>query len=296
MWGWLAAAHAADTLDSSVLLGMGRVGLASSAENAAITLNPGLLPLRVRYDFQGQFRYGPDGGMTWGASAVDGRTSPKIAGGIAYCGDRSEPPLRVSELPGWAEPDAEIPNVKRHHDVALGIGVPFADRKVGFGIGANVGYFDNDRQGSGWLVDGYVGLGVHPVEPLTIGLSLRDFLPLETVEDRPLELGGGVRFDAKHGPSLEGDAIWLPDSTDDVPLTFAAGIDGGFDALGLRAGWRRDGLTGDHAVTAGLGIGSEGAALEYAVLVPLIDGLGLEDTVHQLSLRFAAPEDIPIPD
>ncbi len=294
MWLWLGAAQAADTFDSSALLGMGRVGVASADENAALTLNPGLLALESRYDFQGLFRYGPDGATMWGGSAVDGRTSPKISGGLSYCGDVAEPPLRTSELPGWKEPGVVVPNQKRHHDFSLGLGVPFAERQLSVGLGANLGYFQHDRQGSGWLFDVYAGVGARPARRVTLGLALRNPLPLG-VEDRPTEVAAGVRLDPRRWPALEVDAVWLPSSDDAVPLTLAAGTQAALDAVRLRAGWRRDGWTGVHAVTAGIGVAGPGAALEYAALVPLADDTDLAATVHQVSLRFAAPEPIPEP-
>lgn len=293
MWVWVGAASAADTVDSSALVGMGRTGFAAARENAALTLNPGLLALHERYDFQGQFRYGPDGATMWGASAVDGRTSPKLSGGLQYSGDVSEPPLTVQDLPGWRIPGEDIPNRKRHHDVAVALGVPFADRRASLGIAANVGHYANDRLGSGWIGDGYVGFGARPVDPLTLGVALRNFVPLP-VEDRPTELGGGLRVE-EGGVALAADAVWVPAASDPLPVAFAAGAEARLSALGLRAGWRRDAWTGDHAATAGLGFVGPGASLDYAVVVPLTSDLALETTTHQISLRFAAPEPIPEP-
>jgi hypothetical protein len=114
------------------------------------------------------------------------------------------------------------------------------------------------------------------------------------VEDRPTELGGGLRV-AEGGLALAADVVWVPAASDPLPVAFAAGAAGALGALHLRAGWRRDAEAGDHAATAGLGFVGPGASLDYAVVVPLTSDLALETTLHQISVRFAAPEPIPEP-
>ena len=294
MWVWLAAARAADTFDSSALLGMGRVGVASADENAALTLNPGLLALEERYDFQGQFRYGPNGSTLFGGSAMDGRTSDQVSGGLAYTGDVADPALGQDDLPGWVLPGTEVENRKRHHDFALGLGFPLAKRHLSVGVGANLGYFDHDRQGTGWLFDGYVGLGARPVDELTLGLAARNFLPLGG-EDRPTTYAAGVRLDPKGLPSAEFDATLVPSVDAALPVDLAAGLEVVVGVLSIRGGWRRDAANDVHSAAAGLGLGNPGASLEYGTLLPLSGTFDLDRTVHQISLRFGAPDPIPEP-
>lgn len=295
MWVWCAAAGAADTFESSALLAMGGVGAASSRENASLTLNPGLLGLDQRYDFQGQLRYGPFGALAGGLSAVDGRGSDVVAGGLAYAGDTAEPPLTEDELPGWVVPGGDIPNHRTSHDLSIGAGVPFAQRRVSVGLGTTIGWYRHDRSGSGWRFDLDAGLGARPVEALTIGVSARNFLPMRD-EDRPAELLGGVRLDPTKSFAVEADVTFLPQSTAALPVNVAAGVSGEVQVVALRAGWRRDGEGGVHSVAAGLALLGPGSALEYGVSVPVTGAIALDRTLHQLTLRFAAPDPIPEPD
>src|SRR5262245_43706569 len=136
---WTTAAWAADVTAGANVLAAGGVGVAAPADNVGITLNPGTLGMRSRYDFSALFRYGPTGGIGWGATAMDARTSDAVAAGFAYSGSKIEPPLTPNDLPGWkvilpggrAE---HISNVYKTHDFCGAIGVPFAHRHVSLGI------------------------------------------------------------------------------------------------------------------------------------------------------------------
>lgn len=291
---WVGSAGAADTFESSALLAMGRVGVASSRENASLTLNPGLLALDQRYDFQGQFRYGPQGALAGGLNAVDARTSDRVAGGLAYTGDTAEPEPTVDELPGWIVPGEEIQNKKTSHDVAFGAAVPWADRRVSFGLGGTVGWYHTDRFGNGWRADANAGVGVRPTEGLTLGVSARNFIPTGAL-DRPLEVLAGARTDFDDWPALEVDVGWRPDSDARLPLDVGAGFSIDGKAAAVRAGWRRDALGDVHSVGAGVAVLGPGSALEYGTLVPVTGDVRFDRTIHQLTLRFSAAEPIPEP-
>lgn len=286
-------APAADVLDGANLLGMGGVGAAASRDNAAITLNPGLLALHPRYDFLGQFRYGPSAAMSWGVSALDARTSDVVALGLAYSGDRSDPVLEDADLPGWTVPGAEITNRKRFHDFAGGLAVPVLDRRIGFGLGFVAGLYDHDRQGSGWTFDLHAGAGLRPVDWLVLGAAVRDFVGGQE-QDRPLSVVGGLRLEAPEAIAVETNATWTDAYTTGLPVTLAAGLELPVDAARFRMGWRRDADVGVHSVTAGLGWEREGAGIEYATRVPL-SHTSFGAVVHQVSIRFGAPEDILAP-
>ena len=282
-------ARAADTLPSAAQVAMGRTGIASDAENTALSLNPGMLGLTERYDVEGMFRYGPDGGIGWGGSVVDARTSDRIAGGLFYSGESYSPPLTLNDSPAWTIPGEEIPNHRRFHDFGLGLGFPLADRAVSLGVGALLGYYDHDRFGDGWRFDAVAGFGWNPLDALTLGVVGRGFVPTE--QDIPPSTGVGVRFHPDKFVA-EADASWFPDVTEGLPITAAAGLEQGFGAGRIRAGWQYDALTTVHAVSAGLGVTGNGGFLEYAAWIPVTGEVGLEATQHVISVRIAAPEDL----
>ena len=293
VWWFAAVAGAADVVQGANLLGMGRVGAAASRDNAAITLNPGLLGLHERYDFHAHFRYGPDAGLQWAASAMDGRTSGAVALGLAYSGDRFSPPLTDRDIPAWWPSGEEIPNRKRNDDVTAGLAVPMLQRRVSLGFGGTLGWYNHDRQGSGQLWDLHAGIGVKPIEALTLGLSLRNWAPTVN-EDRPTQLLAGIALSDPDSIALEVDIGqtfgWVPH-----PLTFAAGIDKRVAGADLRFGGAWVGPEDTGFVTAGLGYTDSGGGIEYGLSVPVTGDVTLAATVHQISVRFGAPAPIEEP-
>ncbi|HHO54149.1 MAG TPA: hypothetical protein ENK18_25580 [Deltaproteobacteria bacterium] len=282
-------------------MGMGRVGVAAPSDNAAITLNPGLLGLRERYDFHAHFRLGPAGpaprgevggglGLQWAASAMDARTSSAVALGFAYSGDRFDAPLADRDLPGWWIPGEEITNRKRYQDFAGGLAIPLLDRHLSVGLGGDVGLYDHDRQGEGLFWDLHLGVGLQPTEGLTLGLSARDLLPGDG-EDRPMQLLAGLRAEDQGNLAFEINAghTWVDAAS---PLSLRAGLEKilGHAELRLGGGW--SGPEGQTYATAGIGTSDEGGGLEYGVAVPLSPDPSPGALLHQISIRFGAPAPI----
>ncbi|MEQ1570953.1 MAG: hypothetical protein ABMA64_35315 [Myxococcota bacterium] len=289
-------ALAADVVGGGVVAS-GGAGVAAPDDNVGITLNPGTLALEERYDFAGLFRYGPDNGLEWGASAMDARTSPYLALGLAYSGARIEPELTQADLPGWIEQGAEISNQVRSHEFTTSAAVPLLDRRLSVGLGVAVGLFDTDRHGKYTSIDGHVGVAARPIDGWVIGASGRNLLAVAP-GDRPPQVWLGTRVLPSGGrggaprevPSFELDAGfegWSAPS----PLV-AAGIEVPVSAAAVRGGFRYD--SAGSAVTAGIGYTSAGGAIEYGLVVPLGD-LRLGATVHQVSVRFSAGSEIETP-
>lgn len=297
---WAAPVWAADVGLGANLLAMGGVGVAALSDNAAITLNPGLLALRRRYDFQGMFQYGPEGGLQWGASAMDGRTSNNLAAGIAYIGDRTSPELDENELPGWIEPGVEVTNVRRMHDFAGAFAVPFLERKLSIGVGVNVGLFNHDRGGEGWNVDLDAGVGFHPVEALTVGVSTRNVLAVSE-QDLPPAVRAGVRIEGEQVLAFEVNAEqrFLPEEQrPEFPLWMGVGFEKPIGRARLRAGFQHDPYSAVEAgsyATAGIGVTDQGGVVEYGLMIPL-DPPTLGGTVHGFQISFGAPPEIEEPD
>jgi len=290
---WTPAASGADVVQGANLLAMGGVGAAAPADNASVTVNPGLLGLQQRYDFHAHFGVDHSLGLQWGATAVDARTSDIVTLGFAYSADRFEPPLRDAELPGWSLPDEEIRNRKRTNEVAASASVALFDRKIAIGTGAVANRFQHDRQGSGTHWDLHSGIGVRPIEALTIGVAVRDWLSLEG-EDRPLQVLGGVRGESDV-VAVEADVGWQPEVfLGGSSLQVGAGAEVAAGSLRLRAGGRHDGPSTTSWLTGGLGYSNEGAGLDYGLAVPLSRGVSSAGVVpiHRVSVRFGAPSEI----
>lgn len=279
------------------MLAAGGAAVAASTDNAAATHNPGLLGLHERYDFHGHVLYGPTRGIQWAASVVDGRTSSAFAAGLVYAGDLSHPALSVDELPGWAPPGAEIPNMKRYHDITAALSIPVADRRLSFGVNGTLSIFQHDREGSGTSGNMDVGIGARPVDWLVLGAAGSSLLPQNTLGDRPPTVAGGVRVRDPELGHLEADVTWVSEVVADrLPLVLAGGGEVQIRTAFLAAGTRIDGPEERTDLTWGVGLGSPTGSFEYGMAIPL--NLG-EDTVsnilYQLSIRFAAPAPIEEP-
>jgi hypothetical protein len=280
-----SVAHAAPDVLGADLVGTGGVSQAASRSNAAITTNPGLLGLHDRYDFGAQFGYGPSRGLHWGVSGMDARTAKDIALGFVYSGDRAEPPLTVDELPGWAVPGADIPNIKRQHDFTAALAGSLFDNRVSIGVGGNVSLYDHDRNGKGTTGNADVGLGLRPTDALTFGFSANNVLPIDPLGERPLQLAGGVRLDTELAAiEVDGGSIAVDSGT---PAFVATGGEVRPGSARLRAGFRWEGPTDTSRITAGVGFENEGGSIEYGLEVPI--GGNFASTVHVVGFRFIAP-------
>lgn len=316
---WLLAAHASDVVQGANSTAMGSTGAADPYDNAAITLNPGMLGLVERYDFHGHARFGPRGGLQWGATALDGRTSKRFAAGFAYSGDRLTRELRQNELPGWREiprPDSTedeteleaLTDRRRQDDFTLSIGVPLFGRRVAIGTGVLFSLFNHDRDGQGNTADLHAGIGLRPFKWLSAGFSVRNFVPIDSPQDRPLSYVGSLRLMARDREDVERFAVEANIVSTDDPfaasrLSWGLGAQAASGSLRFRAGVFRDGgaARADLAVgqqrtllTTGLGLVSKrGGGFDYSLLIPVAgDDLRGNTLIHQISFRFSAPDDI----
>ncbi|MEN0066643.1 MAG: hypothetical protein AAGA48_31205 [Myxococcota bacterium] len=303
----LAPAFGADVVQGANTAAMGGIGAAAANDNASITLNPGLLGLVERYDFHAHLRLGPnlncparedcEGGSDrqWAATALDARTSKRFAAGFAYSGDRFSPPLRQNELPGWKLPDEELGNRRRQDDFTLSLGVPFWERRMSLGLGLLYSRFNHDRDGSGSTADLHAGWGFRPVNALTLGVGVRNFVPTNSVQDRPLSVVAGLRITAADIVAVEANLTSTSEPLADSRWSFAAGAEAALgSSFRLRLGAVRDGPLAVTQLTTGLGIATKrGGGLDYALSIPLAGrDLRGNTLIHQFAIRFSAPEDI----
>jgi len=293
-----ASSLAADVVQGAHTAAMGGIGVAAPHDNAGITLNPGLIGLVERYDFHAHVRFGPTGDLQWAATALDARTSDAFGAGLAYSGDRFDPPLRTNELPGWSRPGEELTNRRRQSDFTLAAGVPFLGRRASIGLAALFSAYNHDRDGQGSTADLHAGLGVRPFDWLTLGFGVRNFVPVASPQDRPLSFVGGGRLESER-LAFEAN-VWLADDPLAVsPVSLAVGGEAApTDAFRARMGVFRDGVLDRTDLTVGLGLVTRnGGGLDYAIRIP-VQGPELRGNtlVHQIALRFSAPEDILEPE
>ena len=290
-----AAAFASDVVQGAHTAGMGGVGVASANDNAGITLNPGLIGLVERYDVHAHVRFGPTGDLQWAATALDARTSDVFGAGFAYSGDRFDPPLRNSDLPGWSLPDEELSNHRRQDDYTLAFGLPVLDRRASIGLGVLFSRFTHDLHGKGSTADLHAGIGVRPADWVTVGIGLRNFVQVDSPQDRPISAVAGGRLEAGGRFAVEANLWWTADPLAASKESFAIGAEvSPAETLRVRLGASRDGAFAQNRLTFGLGlVGKSGGGIDYALLVPLPgEPLQFRSLVHQIAFRFRAPEDL----
>ena len=293
--GFLAFFHApsqaAEGVVAANLGAMGGAAAAASEDNAAITVNPGLLALHERYDLHGHFQYGPSAVSQWGASVVDSRTSKWLTLGFYYAGDRGNPPIRTEDLPGWTLPGETPTNLRRHHNLTMGAATHAFQRRLSFGLSGTWAIFNHDLQGSGSTGNMDAGIGARPTDWLDLGVAGRNLVPVDDIGVLPMTFVGGARVHGRPG-ALLADVEWREEVTRNSPITVAAGGEVLIrEAACVRAGWRLDGPLNEHRLTTGVAATGPAGSLDLAFELPVapqgptIDGLSFIVSVH-----LAAPK------
>jgi hypothetical protein len=286
LFGLFAGTARAADVDAANVFARGGTANAAWDDNAALTSNPGVLGLAVRYDFAGLFQYGPQGDLEWGASIADSRTTPRVAFGIAYVGGITTPPLATADLPGWKLGGEVLDPERRDHQVNVGLAVPLLDHRLSVGVGGEVLFFDREIGGSGTTGNLDLGLGGRPLPWLGLGLAARDLVPTTDGAVRPLTLAAGALAIEEFG-SAAFDVDYTPEYG---AVDWAAGLEGTVSYGTGRVGFRDSELTGARHFTWGIGFAGDGASLDYGMAVPVGERLPGDGLAHLISLSFAAPD------
>lgn len=286
-----APAQAAEGVVAANLGAMGGAAAGHSEDNAAVTVNPGLIALHERYDLHGHFQYGPDAVSRWGASVVDSRTSKTITAGFYYAGDRGNPPIATDDLPGWTIPGETPSNLRRHHNLTLALGTHGFDRRLAVGLSGTWAIFNHDLQGAGSTGNIDVGMGTRPTDWIDVGVAGRNLVPVNDIGVLPLTVVGGTRIHGTPG-ALLADVEWREDVERNSPITVSAGGEVLVrESAAIRAGWRLDGPQGEHRLTSGLAATGPGGSLDLAVDLPVAPGAPtLQGMAFLVSVHLAAPK------
>lgn len=279
------AALATDRVEGADTLAQGSTTVANPYSIGSVNANPAAVGLVERYIFGVGFHYGGRG-IHWQATAIDTQTS-KAAFGLTYSGDRYNPPLTEAELPGWTVPGQELTNKKRTHDLGFALAAPFLERRLVFGLGGSVSFFDNERSGKGTTGNLNAGVAARPQPWVSLGLSGRNLLPIDDAgSDRPMEIVGSTWLGQVGIASFAFEGGVRPESTS--LLLLATGVEvNPTEASAVRAGWRLQ--DGGHLLSLGAGGGTEEGSVDFAIQAPTNRFGKPLDWTYMLSIRFLAP-------
>ncbi len=298
-----ATAAAADDVAAANVSAMGGAAAGRNADNSAVTVNPGALPLARRYDFDGHFSYGPSTDMTWSGSVVDTQTNDHVSFGVTYLGRilqlRAEDlvagfagrfcePFLDDELPGWFETGVDPVNTKQIHGFTIGIATPLWDRRIGLGLSGRMDVFDSAARGTGVTGNMDVGLGFAPIPALSFGIAGRNVLPVADQSDTPTAVVGGAHVAFPPWFAATADFQWQTEQVAVAPYTIGAGLEGGVASVRARTGYRYDGTFGTHNYTWGLGLENDAGAIDYSMSIPVGGPVAPADLVQFLSVRIKA--------
>ncbi|MFN7142599.1 MAG: hypothetical protein ACK4YP_02400 [Myxococcota bacterium] len=247
----------------------GGVGLADSGDAAGEERNLAAVSLDPRYVMFAGAGLGPDGSFLLRGGALDSRTSI-VALGAGYRRLTDAVTPTGDELPGWHPAGEEIVDHATWQRVHLGLALPFAERRVSIAALTRFDWRSSMLSGKSYAFNFGFSAAARPVEGLTVALGARDLLGnayprIDREADLAVRYSPGPRF------GVEADVTAPIDKDFGVDrFQWRAGLDGGVaDWLALRGGWSME--AGTHFASAGIGLVSEQAVLDYGVKVQLDD-------------------------
>ncbi len=261
--------------------GRGGVGVADAADAAGEEQNLAAVALDPRYVVFVGAGLGPDGRFLLRGGAVDSRTSI-VALGAGYQRLADDVPPTGADLPGWKPADGELANPTTWQRVHLGLAVPFAERRVSVGASGRFDWRTSALSGEQMAFNFGVSAAGRPIDQLTIALGARNLLGA-TYPRVARELDLGVRYTPGERFGVEGDVTAPLDADFGIDrFAWRAGVDGAVtEWLALRGGWSME--SGTHFASAGVGLVSEKATLDYGIKVQLD---APERNWHGLDLRI----------
>ncbi len=283
-----APALAQDEIQTGQVIATGGAAAAHGNNNGGLSVNPATVGLTRRYamDIAGGFWDGRDWRV--GVVAVDNLTTKGFAMGVGYQHWRASHELSSEELPGWITTGDDLPSKRSFHNITLAMAIPVVEDRFSIGVSGSLMLIDHAILGSKTSGDLEAGIAGRPTEKWALGLAVRNILPRYFVTDQSIGIVGGTRYAWNDITSVMLDVDVPLTAVDGVPLSVRGGAEFGQDLRQLGIGYRFEGPTEEHWITAGAGMysdtapdspGGNLAGLHYALEVP-VHGLG--NTKNQL--------------
>ena len=260
-------------------LGAGLTGRADGGDSGAAGLNVAAVSLAPTYDVVAGIGFGPNKLFMQRAFAMDSRTS-MVTMGAGYYHEADVTVLSGSDLPGWKTPEDELLNPTDHQGVGIAFAYPFLSRRMSVGATARYDWRVGERTGKQSDFNFGVTAAGRPIDTLTLALGFRNALLLG-YPDSQRELDAAVRWAPGPFLGLEMDGVVpVEKEVEWSGARLGSGAEVGIAALlAIRAGWSTS--AGQHDLTAGLGLSSEHAALDYGIRI----GLGDVQLWHAVDLK-----------
>ncbi|MFT7520621.1 MAG: hypothetical protein ACI9MC_002771 [Kiritimatiellia bacterium] len=284
---------------TSMVEATGRASAAHSHDNSAITVNPAAIGLSQRYTMEAHAGYW--NGKDWraGITAMDS-TNP-IAFGLAYERYHRRTTLSVDELPGWLADGEEVPKQRRYDNITAAVALPLLDNRLSFGVNGTLLVYSHSILGKGTTGDLDLGVAGRPTNEWSVGVSLRNVLPVYFATDKQTGVLAGTRYAWNEVTSVMLDVdVPLQSSDAKVPVAVRGGFEAGGPTWQAGMGYRFEGPDNEHWITWGAGLwsdpetspdGGSRAAFHYAMAIPL-HSMGdetsrLAATTHTISIVIA---------
>lgn len=259
--------------------GRGGAGIADGANGTGGATNIAAATLEDQYLAFTSGLAGVD--HTWGvrAGALDTRTA---AFGLSagYYRRWDDVTRSGADLPGWKVPGDDLANPAVHQGGWIAAAYPFLDRRLALGVDTRLDFYESDILGKDSAFNFGAQVAGRPTEWLTLALSGRNLLDTHYRDtQRTLALGARLHPGSYFGAELDVSAP-LTSAFSASTLGWHTGLDVGLaEVVALRAGFEAD---GGNYVTAGLGLVSQQADLDYGARMQLSEP---SRTWHELELR-----------
>jgi hypothetical protein len=285
LWLFLAPAAAAQEMRGANTVAIGGAAVAQSEDNSAIAANPAALGSTSRYDLSASFDVTPGTAIGWNLSAMDS-SKGAVGFGAAWQRTSSDPAFEDDELPGWKEPGT-TPSNHRVADV-LTAAIAFApdEREWSIGLSGTWSQERHVRLGGAATADLSVGGAWHPSEAATVGLVVRDVLPVGNALTRPAAVEAGARYALPEGAAAAIDVGWQLEEANRLGLLLRGGFEGGAGPARFRIGGRYDGPSRTGGLTLGGGATNDAGAIDYAMDIPVGTPFALEAIRHVFTVRI----------
>lgn len=265
--------------------GMGMTSRSSLEDGGAVYTAPATIWLNAGFDVSGGVRFGSSGGRLFQASALDAQTGP-VGLGLQWYGHDEDLTPSKDDLPGWKKPGESFENPTQTSVFAASLATGGVHHL--FSYSAGVRYYTREAPVTGEEseLNAVVSIGAVLQDQLILTLTAENLIPQSGFDGAPLAVGTGTRWQPTESFAIAVDTLTDLESKDDGMVTSPM-VGAEYRIRGVvpvRLGWTRDAVLEQSYATAGLGVASEQAGLEYGARLEL-DGGDSARHWHGVSLR-----------